>query len=93
VGATSFTADGIIRAFAHEHHADLSGVYARENLCITDDAESLRHDTQLVRRAPGTSRHVHLYEFLYDIDRDELEPAIDDPPVGESRPGRVPAAG
>lgn len=79
-GATSFTADGIVRAFAHEHQADLSSVYARENLCITDYAESLRHDTQLVRSSPGTPRHVHVYGFLYDIDREQLELVVDDPP-------------
>jgi carbonic anhydrase len=41
---------------------------------------SLRHDTALVRRSPGTPRHVHIYGFLYDIDRDRLELVVDDPP-------------
>ena len=90
---------GVVRAFAHEHQADLSGVYARENLCITDDAESLRHDTQLVRRSPGTPRHVHVYGFLHDVDRERLEPVVDDPPpsvpapVGERPEAPAPSLG
>lgn len=91
-GATTFTADGIVQAFAHEHQADLRGVYARENLCISDYAESLRHDTELVRRSPGTPPHVHVYGFLYDIDRDELELVVDDP-AGRTESARAAAAG
>jgi carbonic anhydrase len=83
-GATSFTADGIIAAYAHEHHADISTLYARDNLCITDYTRSLHHDVELVRRSPGTPRHVHVYGFLYDIDRDALELVVDDPPAAES---------
>jgi carbonic anhydrase len=84
-GATSFTADGIIAAYAREQHADLSGVYARENLCIPDHVWALRHDTELVRRSPGTPRHVHVYGFFYDIDQDTLELVVDDPPPVSER--------
>src|SRR5215813_12348085 len=33
-GATSFSADGIISAYKHEHHTDISNRYDRRDLCI-----------------------------------------------------------
>lgn len=35
-GATSFTADGIIDAYRHEHHLDISSLYQRSSICIAD---------------------------------------------------------
>src|SRR3954447_5123094 len=35
-GATTFTADGIINAYQHEHHTDISGLYERGSICIED---------------------------------------------------------
>jgi len=84
-GATTFTADGIIAAYRHEHDADIAPLYARENICIRDYEESLRHDTGLVRRSPGTPRHVHIYGFVYDIDRESVTLVVDDPPAAEAQ--------
>jgi carbonic anhydrase len=35
-GATSFTADGIIDAYKHEHGTDISALYERESISISD---------------------------------------------------------
>ena len=35
-GATSFTAEGIIAACQHEHQSDISNLYERRNICISD---------------------------------------------------------
>ena len=47
-------------------------MYPRESICIADYAESLRHDTSLVRECPGTPPHVNVYGCVYDIDTEEL---------------------
>src|ERR1700704_6906954 len=52
-GATSFTADGIIDAYEHEHHRDISKLYPRSSICITDYEVSLKHDTALIRSHDG----------------------------------------
>ncbi len=71
-GATSFTADGIIDAYKHEHDADISALYERESISISDFVTSLKHDTRLVRDAKGTPQDVNIYGYLYDIDSNEL---------------------
>ncbi len=77
-GATSFTADGIIDAFAHEHGKDISDTYPRESVCISDFNDSLGHDVRLVRQSPGTPPHVDIYGYVYDIDTGELTKAAED---------------
>src|SRR4029077_19590369 len=47
-GATMCTADGIIDAYEHEHHLEISDLYPRSSICITDYEASLRHDTALI---------------------------------------------
>jgi carbonic anhydrase len=71
-GATSFTADGIIDAYKHEHDADISGLYERESICISDYVTSLKHDTRLVRESQGTPKHVSIYGYVYNIDTNAL---------------------
>ncbi len=77
-GATSFTPDGIIDAFQREHEQDISALYDRNNIAISDFAASLQHDTLLVRQSKGTPRHVDIYGYVYDIDTSELTLAIED---------------
>ena len=77
-GATSFTADGIVRAFAEEHGRDIAGLYERQSICIGDYAASLAHDVHLVRESPGTPPHVNVYGYLYDIDTESLHSVIED---------------
>jgi len=77
-GATSFTADGIIDAYKHEHDADISALYERESISISDFVTSLKHDTRLVREAKGTPQDVNIYGYLYDIDTNELSLVTED---------------
>ncbi len=77
-GATSFTADGIIEAYKREHDADISALYERESVCISDYVTSLNHDTRLVRASGGTPQHVNVYGYLYNIDSNELSLVVED---------------
>jgi carbonic anhydrase len=77
-GATSFTADGIIDAYGHEHHLDISNLYQRSSICISDYEGSLKHDTALVRAHDGTPRHVNIFGYFYDIDTGALIEVVRD---------------
>jgi len=77
-GATSFTADGLVRAWAHEQHRDISQRYERESVCIGDYVSSLAHDVRLVRESPGTPAHVDVHGFVYDIDTGALHAVVED---------------
>ncbi len=77
-GATSFTTDGIIDAYKHEHDTDISALYERESISISDFATSLKHDTRLVRESKGTPQHINIYGYLYDIDTNELSLVVKD---------------
>jgi carbonic anhydrase len=77
-GATSFTADGIIDAYQHEHHLDISNLYQRSSICITDYEDSLKHDTALIRSHAGTPRHVNIFGYFYDIDTRALTEVVRD---------------
>jgi len=77
-GATSFTPDGIVAAYKHEHGADIAGLYPRESIAIHDYVSSLEHDTRLLRQSKGTPKHVNIFGFLYDIDANELIPVVED---------------
>ena len=78
-GATSFTADGIIDAYQHEHGLDISNSYPRDSICISDYVSSLQHDVRLVRESPGTPAHVNVFGYFYDIDTEQLIKVVDDP--------------
>lgn len=77
-GATSFTADGIIGAYNHEHGTDISKLYERESISISDFTTSLKHDSRLVRESKGTPQHVNIYGYLYNIDTNELSRVVED---------------
>ena len=77
-GATTFTADGMIDAYKREHDTDISALYERGSIAISDFVTSLTHDTRLVRESKGTPRHVNLYGYLYNIDTKELPLVIED---------------
>ena len=77
-GATSFTTDGIIDAYKHEHDADISALYERESISISDFVTSLKHDTRLVRESKGTPQDVNIYGYVYDIDTNELSLVAED---------------
>ncbi len=77
-GATSFTTDGIIDAYKHEHDADISAIYERESVSISDFVTSLKHDTRLMRESKGTPQHANIYGYLFDIDTNELSLVVED---------------
>jgi len=77
-GATSFTAEGIIDAYQHEQHIDISKLYERSSICIADYEASLKHDTALVRSHDGTPRHVDIFGYFYDIDTGALTEVVRD---------------
>jgi carbonic anhydrase len=77
-GATSFTADGIIKAYEHEQHLDISALYPRSSICITDYEASLKHDTALIRSHDGTPRRVNIFGYFYDIDTRTLTEVVRD---------------
>ena len=71
-GATSYTVDGIIDAYRHEHGSDISETYERQSVAISDYVETLNHDTRLVSESTGTPKDVDIYGYLYNIDTNEL---------------------
>jgi carbonic anhydrase len=77
-GATTFTADGIIDAYWHEHGADISALYDRGSICIEDYEASLKHDTALVRAHAGTPKRANIYGYFYDIDTGQLTEVVAD---------------
>ncbi|TQV78982.1 carbonic anhydrase [Denitrobaculum tricleocarpae] len=77
-GATSYTAEGIVKAWQEEQGVDISETYPRESLCISDYVASVEHDARLIRNAPGTPRHVNVHGYVYDIDNGELTRILED---------------
>lgn len=86
-GATSFTATGIVNAWAREQGTDISALYEQESICIGDYVASLTHDVQLIRASPGTPRHANLYGYVYDIDTHSLTLIVAD--EGTLRPAGI----
>lgn len=83
-GATSFTADGIIEAYKREQQADISALYPRDSICISDYTTSLLHDVRLMRRSAGTPSGVPIYGYMYDIDTEKLSLVLEDQPASTS---------
>ena len=77
-GATSFTADGMIEAYKHEHHTDISKLYERGGICIEDYEVSLNRDTALIRSHAGTPKHVNVFGYFYNIDTGVLTEVVKD---------------
>lgn len=77
-GATTFTADGIIDAYWHEHGADISKLYDRGSICIEDYEASLRRDAALIRSHAGTPKRANVFGFFYDIDTGALTEVVTD---------------
>jgi carbonic anhydrase len=77
-GATTFTANGIIDAYKHEHQADISELYERSSICIEDYEASLKGDAALIRSHAGTPKHVNIFGYFYDIDTGVLTQVVMD---------------
>ena len=88
-GATSFTADGIIAAYRQEHDVDISDLFARESICISDYVASLNHDAHLLRNSRGTPKHANIYGYVYDIDDHRLTLVVEDRGIAKGDDDRV----
>jgi carbonic anhydrase len=77
-GATSFTPEGLLKAFHNEHGVDISRLYDRENIAIADYESSLKRDTRLLRESKGTPGNVNIYGYLFDIDTEALTLIVED---------------
>ncbi|HXJ37287.1 MAG TPA: carbonic anhydrase [Candidatus Eisenbacteria bacterium] len=84
-GATSFTADGIVEAYAREQGTDIASLYPGDSICITDYVSSLTHDVRLIRMSPGTPRRAAIYGYMYDIDAEALSLVVEDKPASAER--------
>jgi len=71
-GATSFTPEGLIKAFHSEQGVDISALYDPGNIAIADYESSLKRDTRLLRESKGTPKHVNIYGYLFNIDTETL---------------------
>ena len=71
-GATSFTPEGLMKAFHREQGVDISGLYDSANIAIADYESSLKRDTRLLRESKGTPKHVNIYGYLFNIDTETL---------------------
>jgi carbonic anhydrase len=77
-GATSFTPEGLIKAFRNEQGADISALYDRSNIAIADYESSLKRDTRLLRESKGTPKNVNIYGYLFNIDTEALTLIVED---------------
>jgi pimeloyl-ACP methyl ester carboxylesterase/carbonic anhydrase len=71
-GATTFTADGLTRAFRTEQGVDISRAYNRRDVAIPDFNTSLGDDIKLLRESPGVPRNVTIYGYVYNTDTDQM---------------------
>jgi carbonic anhydrase len=77
-GATSFTPEGLIKAFNAEQGVDISGLYDRCNIAIADYKSSLQRDTRLFREWKGTPKKANIYGYLFNIDTETLTLIVED---------------
>ena len=77
-GATSFTPDGLIKAFHDEQGVDISALYDRGNISIQDYESSLKRDTQLLRESQGTPKAANIYGYLFNIDTETLSLIVEE---------------
>jgi carbonic anhydrase len=77
-GATSFTPEGLIKAFNGEQGVDIFALYDRRNIAIADYESSLKQDTRLVRESKGTPKNVNIYGYLFNIGTEALTLVVED---------------
>jgi len=77
-GATSFTPEGLIKAFHDEQGTDIWALYDPASIAIEDYESSLKHDTRLLRESKGTPKKVNIYGYLFNIDTEALTLIVED---------------
>lgn len=80
-GATAFTPDTLVNDF-HEHHdANISALFDRDSLAITNYEESIKHDVKLLRCSPAVPKGIKLYGFFYEMNSGKLTEVVKDLPA------------
>jgi carbonic anhydrase len=80
-GTSSFMPESLFARFQDRYHADISKMFDRESLAITDYEKSLKYDLALLRASPAVPKHVKLYGFFYDISAGKLTEIVRDIPA------------
>lgn len=77
-GTSSYMPESVFAKFEEHEHADISTLFDRESVAITDFERSLKYDVDLLRRSPAVPRHVNLYGFFYEINSGKLIEVVKD---------------
>lgn len=77
-GTTAFTPEGLFEAYSTEQGGDIRHLHRPADLVIADFEQSLRHDVAVIRNAPGTPKHIHVFGYIYDIDAETLTKVVED---------------
>jgi carbonic anhydrase len=80
-GTSSYMPETLFTSFQDHYHADISKLFDRESLAITDFEKSLRYDVELLRSSPAVPKHVKLYGFFYEIGSGKLIEVVRDIPA------------
>lgn len=77
-GTSSYMPESVFAKFEEHEHADISTLFDRESVAITDFEKSLKYDVELLRRSPAVPKHVNLYGFFYEINSGKLIEVVKD---------------
>jgi carbonic anhydrase len=80
-GTSSYMPESLFTKFQDRYHADISKLFDRESLAITDFEKSLKYDVELLRSSPAVPKHVRLYGFFYEINSGKLTEVVRDIPA------------
>ena len=80
-GTTSYMPERVLTQFQDHYHVDISKMFDRESLAITDFEKSLKYDVELLRSSPAVPKHVNLYGFFYEINSGKLTEVVRDIPA------------
>jgi carbonic anhydrase len=80
-GTSSYAPESVFAKFRDHYHADISKLFDRESVAITDFEKSLKYDVELLRSSPAVPKHVKLYGFFYEIGSGKLTEVVRDIPA------------
>src|ERR1700733_9331483 len=80
-GTSSYMPETVFTKFEEHEHTDISTLFDRESVAITDFEKSLKYDVELLRRSPAVPKHVNLYGFFYEINSGRLIEVVKDIPA------------
>jgi carbonic anhydrase len=80
-GATAFSPEALVDDFHDHHHADISKMFDRDSLAITDFEESIKHDVALLRGSPAVPKSIKLYGFFFEMNSGKLTEVVRDIPA------------